>query len=654
MMRGRIRESRRAPASEKHFAEPWKSMLTTLRSKSGGIVAQIFIGLLALSFAIWGVSDILRVKPQKTLISAGETTISVDTYSSRFRQMLQRLSRQTGRGISPDDARQMGLDRQLLVQLIREAVLKEEVRRLNLSLPAEFIAARVRNMPQFKGPDGRFDAQRLRQALFSAGLSEAAFIAEERDALLGNGVMEAVTADMKAPKSLIERIYAWRNQARDAAFVEIVADEAKLPQPDEATLKKFYQQHQQQFTAPERRVIAVLALTPQAVLDQVRVSEDELKRLYESRKNSLNVPERRSAQQLRFDSEEAAQQALAALKAGEKSWEELLKERKLKPRDVELGPYEKKQFPEATLADAIFAGKQGEVVGPVKTPLGVFLAKVVKVEPGHTVSFEEAKPRLEKALKLERARDKVAELYDRIEEARASGQSLTDAAKSAGLKLVTTPPVALDGTGADGKPVAVPGGEPVIGAAFRSEPGADNDVVELGDDGFAWFDVKKVIPAGPIPFDQAKDKVLAAWKAQALKAALKRRLDTLKKKAEAGTPLARIAEELGGTLKRIESVKRNDARPDFPQVAVRALFAAKPGGLATAIAPDGRKAWLMRASERPLKKLDPASAEAQAIDKALSGGIAQDTAAEFIAALQQAYDVKINMKLWQQASGAGQ
>ncbi len=359
-------------------------------------------------------------------------------------------------------------------------------------------------------------------------------------------------------------------------------------------------------------------------------------------------------EQLRFDSEAAASKALAALDNGETTWEKLLEERKLKPEDVRLGPYEKRQFPDQALADAVFAVKEGDIAGPVETPLGVFVARVVKVVPGQKVSFDEARQQLEKALKLEKARDVVAELYEKIEEARASGQTLGDAAASLGLKLHTTAPVALNGTGADGKLVDVPGGERVIGEAFRSEPGADNDVVELGDDGFAWFDVEKIIPAGVPPFDKMKDKVAEAWRAQALMAELRRKVDALKQKAETGTPLEKIAEELGTTVRRIDDVKRTAARPDFPTVAVRALFAAKPGAVAVAVAPDGRKAWLMRVSERPLAKLDPASAEAKALDEVLSQGIAQDTGAQFIAALQQAYDVKINMKLWQQASGAGQ
>ena len=629
-------------------------MLTKLRSKTGGIVAKVFIGLLAMSFAIWGVSDIARVKPKETLITAGETTVSVKTFSNRFRTMLQQIARQTGRSISPDEARQMGLDRQLLVQLVREAVQREAVRRLNLSLPADALVQRIRQMPQFAGPGGVFDRQVFQQALYNAGLSEQEFLDELRDGILGQGMMEAVTADMVAPKILVEQAHAFRNAMRDAEYVVIVADETALPQPDEATLKKFYEENRQRFSAPERRVLRVLALTPKALAKQVTVDENELKQLYETQKNRFFRPEKRSVEQLRLDGVEAAKKALEALQSGAKTWEQVLAEHKLKPEDVRIGPYEKKRFPGEELANAAFAAKEGEVTGPVKTPLGVFLVKVVKVVPAHEVSFAEARKELETYQRLEKARDLIADYYDRIEEARASGQGLAEAAAALGLKLMVTPPVALDGTGADGKPVSVPGGEAVLREAFRSEPGMDNDVVELGNDGYVWFEVEKIVPAGPVPFEKAKDRVLAAWKAQALAAALKRKADALKRKAESGTPLEKIAEELAASVKSIEKLKRNDARPDFPSVAVRALFAAKPGAFVVTISPDGRKAWLMRVKTRPLPKPQTKSDEMKALRVVLAQGLVADTGAEFLAALQQVQDVKIDMKLWRQATGAGQ
>ena len=625
-------------------------MLTAMRSKAGGLVAKVFIGLLAASFAIWGISDVFRTKVEDTLVTAGETEIGAQAFQQRFREALARMSQAARRTISPDEARQMGIDRQILVQLIREAVLREAVRRLGLDLPADFIARRVAAMPQFQTPDGGFDVQRFRQALAAAGLTEAEFVAQERTALLGNGLSAAVTANMPVPEVLIEQVHAHRNAMRDARFVRFTADETRLKAPDEAALKKFYEENRTLFATPERRVLRVLALLPEKMLDKVKVEEEELRQLYEAQKSRFEQPEKRTVEQVRFDTEAEAKKAHEALTGGKLTWEELLRQRKVK--DAKLGTFTKKSFPISEMADAVFALKEGAVSAPVKTPLGVFLVRVTKVQPAKTRTFDEARGVLEKHQKLEKARDLIAEMYDRIEEARASGTTLADIARELGAPFVVTPPVAADGTGEDGKPVALPVAKLLLPQAFRAEPGADNEPVHTEDDGYVWFEVEKVIPPGTAPFEQVKARVKELYTARQLAEQLKERAQALKKQAEGGTSLEQIARELGGKVESIEKVKRNDARPDFPGEAVKALFAAKPGHFAVAISADGRTAWLIEAKERPLEKLDADSSEAKAIRTVLAQGLAADMGAQFIGALQETYDVQINQRLWQRMSGA--
>ncbi len=626
-------------------------MLTKMRSKTGGIVAKIFIGLLAASFAIWGISDVFRTKVEDTLITAGETRISSQAFQERFRDALARMAQAARRTITPDEARQMGIDRQILVQLIREAVLREAARRLDLSLSDEFIARRVASMPQFRGVDGRFDVARFRQALASAGLTEGQFISEERAALLGNGLSAAVTADMPVPRLLARQVHAHRNAMRDARFVRIVADAAAVPEPDEAALKKFHEENKTLFATPERRVLRVLALLPENFLDEMKVDEAELRQHYEARRDSYMQPERRVVEQVRFDSEEEARKAHEAIRSGALSWEELLKQKNLKPADARLGTFTRESYPDSSMAEKIFALKEGEVSAPIKGALGVFLVRVPKVEPASTKSFQEARAELEKLVKLERARDHIAELYDRIEEARASGTALADIAKELGLKIITTPPVTADGTTEGGGTASLPVPNLLLPQAFRSEVGADNDPVHTDEDGYVWFEVEKIIPPGTAPFEKVREEVKKHVIARQLAERLGKRAEELKRKAESGMSLEDIAREIGGRVESIEKVRRTDARPDFPAPAVAALFSGKPGGFAVAIGPDGRTAWLIRISERPLEKLDPNSTEARAINQVLAQGLAADMGAQFVAALQEAYDVKINQRIWRQLNG---
>src|SRR5262249_38746591 len=70
---------------------------------------------------------------------------------------LQQLGRQVGRPITPDEARARGLDRQLLGQLIAEAALDEQAKKLQLGLANDDIAQRITADPSFRGPNGQFD-----------------------------------------------------------------------------------------------------------------------------------------------------------------------------------------------------------------------------------------------------------------------------------------------------------------------------------------------------------------------------------------------------------------------------------------------------------------------------------------------------------------
>ncbi|HFB98355.1 MAG TPA: hypothetical protein ENJ62_04370, partial [Bryobacterales bacterium] len=80
----------------------YNKMLTVLRSKAGGWVAKIFIGLLAASFAVWGISDVFRGSRTDTLATVGEKEITVEQFQETFRNQLNRISQQLGKPITPD------------------------------------------------------------------------------------------------------------------------------------------------------------------------------------------------------------------------------------------------------------------------------------------------------------------------------------------------------------------------------------------------------------------------------------------------------------------------------------------------------------------------------------------------------------------------
>src|ERR1700745_966510 len=109
-------------------------MLRGLRKASsnwvGKTIMAVGMGVLIISFGVWGIADIFRGFGQSTLAKIGHTEISTEQFRQLYTDRLQQIGRQFGRPLTMDQARAFGLDRQVLQQTIAEAALDEEARRL--------------------------------------------------------------------------------------------------------------------------------------------------------------------------------------------------------------------------------------------------------------------------------------------------------------------------------------------------------------------------------------------------------------------------------------------------------------------------------------------------------------------------------------------
>ena len=106
----------------------------------GKAVMAAVMGLLVVSFAIWGIGDIFRGFGLNSALKIGNTEISIEQFRQYYTERLQQLSRQVGRPITPDQARATGIDRQVLSQLVAETTLDQQAKALRLGmaiLPAD-------------------------------------------------------------------------------------------------------------------------------------------------------------------------------------------------------------------------------------------------------------------------------------------------------------------------------------------------------------------------------------------------------------------------------------------------------------------------------------------------------------------------------------
>jgi peptidyl-prolyl cis-trans isomerase D len=242
-------------------------MLRGMRKASsnwlGKTIMATVMGVLIISFGVWGIADIFRGFGQSTLATVGHTEISTDQFRQLYTERLQQIGRQFGRPLTMDQARAFGLDRQVLQQTIAEASLDEEARRLGLGQSNDETMRMIVGDPNFKGVNGEFDPSRFQSAIRQFGFTEQRYVAEQRKVSLRRQIAGTITAGLEPPKSMIDALSRFQNEQRSIEYVKLDAAQARpIDPPSPETLAGYFDDHKTLFRAPEYRKISFVAITP--------------------------------------------------------------------------------------------------------------------------------------------------------------------------------------------------------------------------------------------------------------------------------------------------------------------------------------------------------------------------------------------------------
>ena len=79
-------------------------MLQEIRKYAKSWVSSVFLGGLALSFALWGIADIFRGSADTTIYSLGSTQIGADLFAREYRNFL----RNAGTTLTPEQSKAAG------------------------------------------------------------------------------------------------------------------------------------------------------------------------------------------------------------------------------------------------------------------------------------------------------------------------------------------------------------------------------------------------------------------------------------------------------------------------------------------------------------------------------------------------------------------
>jgi peptidyl-prolyl cis-trans isomerase D len=618
----------------------------------GKIIMAVVMGVLIISFGVWGIADIFRGFGQSTLAKIGHTEISINEFRQLYTEKLQQIGRQFGRPLTMDQARAFGLDRQVLQQTIAEAALDEEARRIGLGQSDAETMRMIFSDPNFKGVGGAFDPARFQATIRQFGFTEQRYVADQRRVSLRRQIAGTISAGLEPPKVLMEALSRFQNEQRSIDYVKLDAAQAgTIDPPSPETLAGYFDDHKTQFRAPEYRKISFVVITPEEIGKWSDVTDEDAKKLFEQRRDKLGTPEKREVSQIVFPNVDEAAAARSRIASGT-SFEDLAKERGLNPSDVDLGLIAKSAVIDPAIADAAFSLPSGEVSQPVQGRFGSALVRIGKIEPGVELTYESVASNLKKDIAIERARKSVAELRDKMEDERGGGAGVIEAAQKLGLTAVTVDAVDRSGRLPNGQLVAnIPRGLDVVSQAFNSDVGVDNDPISFNG-GYVWYDVLAITPSRERNLEEVKDQVEARWRDDQIASRLKTKAMEMVQKLEHSGSLADEAPAVGSKVETASGFKRDASPPGVPSSVITAAFRTPKDGVGQTAGTGGSEWIVFRVTDVSVPPVDLGSDDMKKLKETLERGLTDEQVAQYVTKLESDIGTTINQAAFAQVTGA--
>ena len=459
------------------------TMLDRMRRHKGWLKWSLALVIFAFAFLyIPGFMDQTggAALPADVIARVGDEEISLLEFQQIYSRQLQAYRLESGGEISEEVLRSLGIDRQILQQMIDGHAALAEAERLGLEVSDAEVRERILTIPAFQ-IDGRFIGEASYRQLLQQQrppISPAQFEEEIRNEILVDRLQAAVTGWVRVSDAEVADEHRRRNERVRVDVVAFRADDFRADvEATDDDVSLLFAEESTNYEVPEKRRLRFLLVDQTAIFDSLVLTEDELRQYYDANLSQYQTPGQVRASHilLRVDGdneEEVAARAaeLAAEARGGADFAALAREHSEDETNAgnggDLGLFGRgRMVPE--FENAAFALGVGEVSDPVRSPFGFHVIHVTEKQEEVTQPFAEVRGAIETVLKRERSSSRATALARAISSEATTPEALERAASARGYELQES------GFAARGEPILGLGlAQEVSAQAFAMDPGA--------------------------------------------------------------------------------------------------------------------------------------------------------------------------------------
>jgi len=404
-------------------------MLQDIRDNASGWVVYTIIGLLILSFALWGIQEYFGGGAGLPVANVNGNEITQNQLNQSVQERKQMLQSVLGANYEQQYPNDGVLRQQVIQDMVRTELLRQEVDDAGFTISDANLIKRIQAVPQFQ-TNGKFDPALYKRILESQRLNQAQWEFELREQDKLRQFEAALAQSSFLPKADLKRFQKISEQTRDFKYALVTVNQEGVELSD-ADLESYYNENKQLFKTPEQVKLSYVELKEQDLTDSTAVTAEDAKSIYEGSLERYMSPELRKVSTIMFkvpkdigedaiewdEAMDKAKDLAKQIKDGA-DFAALAKEHSEDTFSAEkggdIGFIALGDFTSKDLEDELFGLAVGGVSKPVKTERGVQIVKLTDVQAPEQESFESVREKIINERKSELAQQRFIEVAEEM------------------------------------------------------------------------------------------------------------------------------------------------------------------------------------------------------------------------------------------------
>ena len=533
------------------------------------------LGLVCVAFVLFYIPDFLRGSGADA--ASGDTVAKVEgreisgaDFRRTYQAQLQAYRSAYGGNMSDQLLKQLGIEQQILQQMVDERAALAEAERLGIKVSDEEVRQRIFAMPAFQENGGFIGEARYQQLL---RMQRPPMVASEfednvRRGLAVEKLRGSLTDWLSVNDKDLEKEYRRRNDKVKLSVVSFTADSFRTQvNASDAEVTSYFEAHKNDFKIPEKRKIRYLLIDVEALRAKTVVPAADIEREYSNNSEQYTTPEQVRASHILLKTEgkddaavKAKAEALLKQARGGADFADLARKNSEDEASAKNGgdlDYFGRGRMVPEFDQAVFAMQPGAISDLVKTQYGYHIIKLVDKKNATTRTLAEVRQQLTDQLAYQRAQAQAADLAQNLEKQIAKPADLDKVAKAQGLTVQESGFFARD------EPILGLGPSPeAANKAFEMKP---NDVSGplRASRGFVFETLVAKQDPRDAKIDEVKDRVREEVVKQKARDLSKQKAAELAAKLKSAPDFEKAAKAGGVEAKTTELITQDSPIPDL-------------------------------------------------------------------------------------------